>query len=166
MPGLLIVGLIIARKRFDEQLPSLTSIFIVLSVLQAAALGLLFKARWRTGGLAACAVLALWASFIMVFEPVERDLYDTRSFTENAMHMIDREPAPLVLHGMGKDAKAIKFMVNLNRDLLPLFTQSAVELQALSRSGMDRHGPQGLSGAARHSLGQCSAGVEWSLRQE
>ena len=77
--------------------------------------------------------MALWASFILLFEPVERDLYDTRTFTENAMRMIDQTPAPLVLHGMGKDAKAIKFMVNLNRDLMPVFTQSAVELQNVGK---------------------------------
>ncbi|NNG64682.1 glycosyltransferase, partial [Pseudomonas fragi] len=109
------------------------------------------KAQWRTGGLAACAVLALWACFIMVFEPVEREQYDTRNFTENAMRMIDREPAPLVLHGMGKDAKAIKFMVNVNRDLLPLFTRTDAELEALPAPVwivMDRKDYQGLQGTA------------------
>ena len=151
LPALLMVGLSIVRKRFDDQLPSLTAIFMVLGVLQVAALALLFKAQWRTGGLAACAVLALWACFIMVFEPVERELYDTRNFTENAMRMIDREPAPLVLHGMGKDAKAIKFMVNVNRDLLPLFTRTDAELEALPAPVwivMDRKDYQGLQGTA------------------
>ena len=151
LPALLMVGLSIVRKRFDDQLPSLTAIFMVLGVLQVAALALLFRAQWRTGGLAACAVLALWACFIMVFEPVERELYDTRNFTENAMRMIDREPAPLVLHGMGKDAKAIKFMVNVNRDLLPLFTRTDAELEALPAPVwivMDRKDYQGLQGTA------------------
>ena len=129
VPALLMVGLMLARKRVDQPLPSLTLMFVMLGVLQAVALSLLFKPQWRPAGLAACAVMALWASFILVFEPVERDLYDTRTFTENAMRMIDQTPAPLVLHGMGKDAKAINFMVNLNRDLMPVFTQSALELQ-------------------------------------
>ena len=37
---------------------------------------------------------------------------DTRTFTLKALQLIDQAPAPVVLHGMGKDAKAIKFMVN------------------------------------------------------
>lgn len=131
MPSLLIVGLIVANKRFDTPVPSLPSAFTTLVILQVIALGLLLNARWRAPGLAACAVLALWGSYMMVFEPLERSLYNTRSFTRNAMQLIDHAPAPVVLHRMGKDAKAIKFMVNLNRDLLPLFTQSADELAAL-----------------------------------
>ncbi len=131
MPGLLMVGLIVANKRFDQPVPLLPSAFITLAILQGIALSLLFKTRWRAQGLAACAVLALWGSYMMVFEPLERSLYNTRSFTRNAMQLIDRAPASVVLHRMGKDAKAIKFMVNLNRDLSPVFTQSADELAAL-----------------------------------
>ena len=131
LPGLLIIGLLVVRKRFGDQLPPLTVTFAILAVLQALAVGLVFKARWRVTGLAACAVLALWSSYILVFEPAERALYDTRTFTLKAMQLIDQAPAPVVLHGMGKDAKAIKFMVNVDRDLLPLFTQSPAELTAL-----------------------------------
>lgn len=133
VPGLLMVGLMVAQKRVDQPLPSLIVVFVMLGVLQTVAVALLFKPQWRTAGLAACAVMALWASFILVFEPVERDLYDTRTFTENAMRIIDQAPAPLVLHGMGKDAKAIKFMVNLDRDLMPVFTQTPVELQNVGK---------------------------------
>ena len=132
MPGLLMLGLIVATKRVDVPVPSLPSAFITLTILQIIALGLLFKTRWRAPGLAACAVLALWGSYMMVFEPLERSLYNTRSFTRNAMQLIDHAPAPVVLHRMGKDAKAIKFMVNLNHDLLPLFTQTEGELSALA----------------------------------
>lgn len=149
VPALLMVGLMVAQKRVDQPLPSLPVVFALLGVLQAVAVALLFKPQWRPAGLAACAVMALWASFILVFEPVERDLYDTRSFTDNAMAMIDQSPAPLVLHGMGKDAKAIKFMVNLNRDLMPVFTQTAAELQNLGKPVwlvMDRKDYEQLQG--------------------
>ena len=149
VPALLMVGLMVAQKRVDQPLPSLPVVFALLGVLQAVAVALLFKPQWRPAGLAACAVMALWASFILVFEPVERDFYDTRSFTDNAMAMIDQSPAPLVLHGMGKDAKAIKFMVNLNRDLMPVFTQTAAELQNLGKPVwlvMDRKDYEQLQG--------------------
>ena len=150
LPGLLIIGLLVVRKRFGEQLPPLTVTFAILAVLQALAVGLVFKARWRVTGLAACAVLALWSSYIMVFEPAERALYDTRTFTLKAMQLIDQAPAPVVLHGMGKDAKAIKFMVNVDRDLLPLFTQSPDELTALPAPVwivMDRKDYEALQGS-------------------
>ena len=92
--------------------------------LQLLSLGLLFKRQWRAVGLAYSAVLAVWACYIGVFEPVEHRLYDTRTFSHSAMQLIEADPAPVVLHRMGKDAKAIKFMVNLDRDLQPQFTES------------------------------------------
>ena len=161
LPGLLIIGLIVAGKRFGEQLPPLTATFVILAVLQVLALGLLFKARWRTQGLAACAVLALWSSYITVFEPAERTLYDTRTFTLKALQLIDQAPAPVVLHGMGKDAKAIKFMVNLDRDLLPLFTQSPAELTALRAPAwivMDRKDYEALQGSEPGSIAPALSG--------
>ena len=91
----------------------------------------------------------MWSSYILVLEPAEQNAYNTRDFTLNALHLIDQAPAPLVLHGMGKDAKAIKFMVNVDRDLLPVFTQSAVELTALQAPVwivMDRKDYQALQG--------------------
>ena len=150
LPGLLIIGLLVVRKRFGEELPPLTVIFVALAVLQVLAVGVLFKAQWRVAGLATCAVLAMWSSYIMVFEPAERSLYDTRTFTLKAMQLIDQAPAPVVLHGMGKDAKAIKFMVNVDRDLLPLFTQSSAELAALPAPAwiiMDRKDYEALQGS-------------------
>jgi len=149
LPALLIAGLMIASKRFADQLPPLNAIYIILGVLQVIALGLLFKAHVRAVGLGACAVLAMWSSYILVLEPAEQNAYNTRDFTLNALHLIDQAPAPLVLHGMGKDAKAIKFMVNVDRDLLPVFTQSAVELTALQAPVwivMDRKDYQALQG--------------------
>ena len=161
MPGLLIIGLVVVRQRFGEQLPPLTATFVILVVLQVLALGLLFKAQWRTPGLAACAVLALWSSYITVFEPAERNLYDTRTFTLKAMQLIDQAPAPVVLHGMGKDAKAIKFMVNVDRDLLPLFTQSPAELTALPTPAwivMDRKDYEALQGSEPGSIAPALSG--------
>ncbi|WP_248730369.1 glycosyltransferase family 39 protein [Pseudomonas sp. MWU13-2517] len=128
LPALLAIGLVVARKRYPAELDSLGPIFTVLGVLQVLALVTLAKARLRPFGPALAAVLAIWTTYIVVVEPLERSLYDTRSFTLAAKARILEQPAPLVLHGLGKDAKAIKFMVNFDCDKVPLFTQLPAEL--------------------------------------
>lgn len=109
----------------------------MLGTLQVIGLTVLFRSRWRAQTLAFGAVLALWSFDILVFEPVERQLYDAQSFSRAALARVQKDPAPLVLHGMGKDAKAIKFMVNIDQDLQPVFTESIHELESLQ-------GPQWL----------------------
>ncbi|MDQ0703881.1 4-amino-4-deoxy-L-arabinose transferase-like glycosyltransferase [Pseudomonas sp. W3I7] len=131
LPALLVVGLVVARKRYPAQLDSLGLVFGVLGVLQAVALLSLLKSRLRPLGSALAAVLALWSTYIVVVEPLERTLYDTRTFSLGVKAQIMQQPAPVVLHGLGKDAKAIKFMVNFNCDKVPLFTQSAADLAPL-----------------------------------
>lgn len=130
-PCVLIGVLLYAHRRFPEQLTSITSMLIILAALQVLALATLFRPRWRAQTLAFCAVLALWSVYILVFEPVERRLYNTQTFSRAAFALVQNDPAPLVLHGMGKDAKAIKFMVNIDEDLQPLFTESIQELEQL-----------------------------------
>nr|WP_199772649.1 phospholipid carrier-dependent glycosyltransferase [Pseudomonas fluorescens] len=129
LPALLMIGLIAARRRYPQLLADLGLIFGLLAVLQGLALLALFKARLRALGPAFAAVAAVWMTYIAVVEPLERSLYDTRTFTLAAREQILQQPAPLVLHALGKDAKAIKFMVNFNCDKVPLFTQLPAELQ-------------------------------------
>lgn len=131
MPALLAVGLVVARRRYAEQLGNLGVIFGVLGVLQVLALLAVFNVRIRVTGPAFAAVLALWTTYIVVVEPLERALYDTRTFTLAVKDQITQQPAPVVLHGLGKDAKAIKFMVNFNCDKVPLFTHSSADLAPL-----------------------------------
>ncbi|AMS17937.1 glycosyltransferase [Pseudomonas chlororaphis] len=131
LPGLLIGGLLVLQRKFPEQLPDLTAMLALLGLLQGAALLMLARRRWRAVGLAYTAVLAVWTTYIGVFEPVERQLYDTREFSLAAQRLIQHDPAPLVLHAMGKDAKAIKFMVHLDQDLQPLFTERPEALAAI-----------------------------------
>ncbi|MFP3492800.1 glycosyltransferase [Pseudomonas sp. SIMBA_059] len=128
LPTLLIIGLVAARKRYPAELESLGAMFALLGVLQVLALLALAKARLRAFGPALAAVLAIWATYIVVVEPLERSLYDTRTFSVAVKTRILQQPAPVVLHGLGKDAKAIKFMVNFDCDKVPLFTQSPAEL--------------------------------------
>ena len=131
LPALLVIGLVVARKRYPAQLDSLGLVFGVLGVLQVVSLLSLLKARLRPLVSALAAVLALWSTYIVVVEPLERTLYDTRTFSLGVKAQIMQQPAPVVLHGLGKDAKAIKFMVNFNCDKVPLFTQSAADLAPL-----------------------------------
>ncbi|WJK07295.1 ArnT family glycosyltransferase [Pseudomonas fluorescens] len=155
IPGLLIVLLGVAKRRFPESMTDLTPVMIVLGLLQLAALSRLWLPRWRTEVLAFSAVLAVWSAYALVFEPVERQLYDTRSFSQAVMERIHRQPAPLVLHGMGKDAKAIKFMVNVEQDLQPLFTETTQALEALKGPAwlmMDRSDLQTLQGTPLGAL--------------
>ena len=128
LPALLIAGLLFARPRYPEQLSHLGLVFGVLGALQVLALLALFKTRLRPVGPAFAAVLAVWATYILVVEPVERSIYDTRTFTLQVHEQVMQQRAPLILHGLGKDAKAIKYMVNLDCDHVPLFTQQAADL--------------------------------------
>lgn len=131
LPSLLIIGLLVARRRYAEQVGDLRLIFGILGALQLLALLAWFKPRLRPAGPALAAVLALWTTYIVVVEPLARTLYDTRTFSLAVKAQINQQPAPVVLHGLGKDAKAIKLMVNLECDRVPLFTQSTTDLAPL-----------------------------------
>ncbi|SCZ38515.1 MULTISPECIES: ArnT family glycosyltransferase [Pseudomonas] len=155
IPALLIALLWLAKRRFPESLTDLTPVMIVLGLLQLAALSRLWLPRWRTEVLAFSAVLAVWSAYALVFEPVERQLYDTRTFSQAVMVRIHEQPAPLVLHGMGKDAKAIKFMVNVEQDLQPQFSETTQALEALKGPAwlmMDRSDYQALQGTSLGAL--------------
>lgn len=131
LPSVLIIGLWVAHQRLPDAFVTIAPVMVLLTIVQIAAITLLFKPQARAIGLAGCAVGSVWAAYILVFEPVERRLYDTQSLTHAVMQHLDASSATLVLHGMGKDAKAIKFMVNVDRDLHPLFTSTAQELTAV-----------------------------------
>ncbi|MDP0941671.1 hypothetical protein, partial [Klebsiella quasipneumoniae] len=55
----------------------------------------------------------------VIVEPLERSLYDTRTFSLAVKAQVQQDRAPVILHGLGKDAKAIKFMVNYDCDRVP-----------------------------------------------
>jgi len=131
LPVLLIAGLVFMRARYPEPLGHLMPIISLLAALQVLAVLGLLKARLRATGPALTAVLAVWATYILVVEPLERSLYDTRTFTLQVHEQVMQARAPVVLHGLGKDAKAIKYMVNLDCDQVPLFTQQASDLAPL-----------------------------------
>ncbi|MFN3357231.1 MAG: ArnT family glycosyltransferase, partial [Pseudomonas sp.] len=102
LPVLLIAALLLARPRYPEQLNQLGLVFGVLGLLQGLVLLALFMPRWRSVGPASAAVLAVWVTYILVVEPLERSLYDTRTFTLRVHEEVMQQRAPVVLHGLGK----------------------------------------------------------------
>jgi 4-amino-4-deoxy-L-arabinose transferase-like glycosyltransferase len=131
LPTFLIVGLAFARRRYPQPLSDLGLVFAVLGALQALALLALLKPNLRLLGPAFIAVLGVWATYIGVVEPLVRTVYDTRTFTLRVHEQVMQQRAPVVLHGLGKDAKAIKYMVNLDCDQVPLFTRQQADLAPL-----------------------------------
>lgn len=155
IPGLLIGVLLFAQRRFPEDVTHFTSIVIILVLLQMIALAVLFRPLWRAQTLAFCAVLGLWSFYILVFEPLERRQYDTRTFSRATFALVQKDPAPLVMHGMGKDAKAIKFMVNIEQDLQPTFTETIQELESVEGPAwlmMDQGDYKALQGTVSGAL--------------
>lgn len=135
LPGLVLIGLLFGRaslhkKGIDPNLPWLPALSALL-LWQIAAVTLQMKSRvfaYREMGVAACAVLALWTGKVFLVEPALRHIYDTQSFVHSVEQLRNREPAPLAFYAMGKDARAIKYMVNLDYNLTPRFYDRVVEL--------------------------------------
>jgi len=131
LPALLIAALVVARHHYPQPLSQLGLVFGVLGALQLVALLAACRKRLRPLAPALVAVVAVWATYIGVVEPLQRTLYDTRTFTLQVHDQVLQQRAPVVLHGLGKDAKAIKYMVNLDCDQVPLFTQQPADLTPL-----------------------------------
>ncbi|PAM79648.1 glycosyltransferase [Pseudomonas sp. ERMR1:02] len=131
LPGVLFGVVLVAQQRLPDALPSIGLILGLLIFLQIAALVSMFKPPLRVPGLACCAVLAVWSVFILYVEPIQRGMYDTRQFSQAVLDRMHSDSVPVVLHGMGKDAKAIKFMVNADTDVRPIFTETPEQLEAV-----------------------------------
>ncbi|MDN6855695.1 glycosyltransferase [Pseudomonas sp. CAN2814] len=130
-PVLLLAGLWFAWRRYPAELAGL-GWRLPLCIALLAGLLVLAALRWRQPAVQAlCAALALWGGYILVFEPVEHRLYDSQAFSAEVARQLEARPSSLVLYGMGKDAQAIKLMVNLDRDLQPQFPDTPQQLAAL-----------------------------------
>lgn len=135
LPALMLLVVWLGWRRYPQALQALgLQLWLclgVLVVLQLFALFQLRRRKHRAELLALSAVLALWSSYLLVIEPAQRQLYDSRTFSLAVDAVVLRGAAPLVLYGMGRDAQAIKFMVNLDRDTQPQFADSPAQLAAL-----------------------------------
>ncbi|WP_371364277.1 ArnT family glycosyltransferase [Pseudomonas sp. QL9] len=134
LPGLLSLALLFAWRHSPQLADyhhAMHRALALLLLFQGLALWALAKPRQRALALAGCAVLSLWAAYIVAFEPIERGLYGTREFTLAADAAISAKPAPVAFVGLGKDAKAIKYLVNLDHDLQPRFVDQDSQLAGL-----------------------------------
>ncbi|WP_207882271.1 glycosyltransferase family 39 protein [Pseudomonas sp. 30_B] len=135
LPAIMLLAVWLGWRHYPQALQGLgLQLWLCLGallVLQLFALHRLLRRERRAEWLALGAVLALWGSYLLVIEPAQRQLYDSRAFSLAVDAAVLKDPAPLVLYGMGRDAQAIKFMVNLDRDMQPLFADSPEQLAAL-----------------------------------
>lgn len=135
LPALLLLGLWLGWRRYPQALQPFTERAVLCAIglvlLQVFALSRLIWRHRRAELLALAAVLALWGSYILLIEPAERQLYDTREFSLAVDSQVTGDAVPLVLYGMGRDARAIKYMVNLDHDAQPLFADTPARLAAL-----------------------------------
>jgi hypothetical protein len=109
-----------------------------LAALALSQLALLIAQRYiaapqRDVAVAAGAALALWAAMVLVVEPAQLRIHDTRAFVHATEQLRQARPAPIVLYGMGRDAEAIKYLVNVDGDIQPLFYRRPDELIAARR---------------------------------
>ncbi|WP_152226635.1 glycosyltransferase family 39 protein [Pseudomonas sp. SCB32] len=135
LPALMLLGIGLGWRRYPQALQALgLQVWLCvggLVVLQLFSLFRLLRQERRAELIALSAVLALWGGYILVVEPVERQLYDSREFSLQVDATVAGNPAPLVLYSMGRDARAIKFMVNLDHDMQPLFAEQPAQLAAI-----------------------------------
>jgi 4-amino-4-deoxy-L-arabinose transferase-like glycosyltransferase len=115
------------------QLP-LVLIMVCLLAIQLAMLRLRIHAT-PSGRLMAAlsgAALTAWVCNLLVIEPATLAIHDTRTFVLEVETLQRERPGQIVFFRVGKDAGAIKFLVNLDYDLRPHFSNDSAELDVLN----------------------------------
>lgn len=141
LPGLAFVAVGYARwyadkNGLDLQLPWRAGLLIPAVCQLIAIFALLAGARkpGRDVGLALCAAFALWFANIALVEPAQRQIHDTHAFVQAVERLRARQPAPLAFYAMGRDAEAIKYLVNIDYELRPAFFYRADEFTTVAGS--------------------------------
>jgi 4-amino-4-deoxy-L-arabinose transferase-like glycosyltransferase len=141
MPMVLAIALAVAHHRLKHHAVqlSLSPLYMALALCQLAIVGIILKRKSIIAAtglsqpalLSVVAALALWLVNLLAVEPVLLQTRDTATFVQQAEALRRAQPAPLALFGMLKDGQAIKYMVNIDYDLQPIFVRDADELAAL-----------------------------------
>lgn len=134
LPALCVVVVFVCRHSWQKHgyWPEVSVPLLIgaLLALQVAAL-----IAWRRAGrlvwLSAFALLAQWLVLVTVVEPAKDLQFDTRQFVSQVEALRVSQPGPLVFVNLGKDTWAVRYMMNLEHDELPLFV-SAAEVQRLA----------------------------------
>jgi hypothetical protein len=77
------------------------------------------------------AALSVWVCNLLVVEPAALAIHDTRTFVHEVESLQQGHPGQIVFFRVGKDAGAIKYLVNLDYDLRPNFLNDNTELDVL-----------------------------------
>lgn len=117
----------------DEQL-HLGVAYAALAVLQAAII--VTRRRFvaeRQPITAILAAVAVWCVHAVVVESVTLQLHDTRRFTREVEAERTHRPADIAFFRVSKDGRAMKYLVNADRDMRPRFLTDPAEVNALPR---------------------------------
>lgn len=137
LPTLALIGMWIATRHTPKNSDPLHLPQVFISALLAAYQVIAIVVQWRGKqeykifGALLAAVLAVWTLNLLVAEPVALQLHDSRKFVQQVEAMRVQNPGKVVFFRVGKDAAAIKYMVNVDYDLKPLFLNEADELKTL-----------------------------------
>lgn len=109
-----------------------------IATLLVAIQGTMLFLRWRgspntaLAGELLGAVASVWLLNLLVVEPVRLQLHDTTAFVKQVEALRQRQPGEIVFFRIGRDATAIKYLVNLDYDLQPKFFDGCAELDSLA----------------------------------
>lgn len=107
----------------------------VLIALQCYAI--VIRIQWigsrRLIGLAIGAVMTLWSINLLLVEPTLLKLHDCTKFVAAVEQQRKINPGDLVFFRVGKDAAAIKYLVNVDADLQPIFVDDPADIPALKK---------------------------------
>lgn len=139
LPLLLIAGLVWAQRYAAKHEIDIASVLpfvyagMIAAQLLALAIQLRMQAEQRAAPLAVVAAFSLWLCVAFVVEPARTQLHDTAAFVARVEAARATRPATLVLLDMAKDGEAIKYIVNVQRDVQPVFADTAAALEAVAR---------------------------------
>ena len=136
LPLLVMIGVAFANRyaHKDAAQPQLSFplIFVLLVCYQTVALVVQQRAKnaSRTTGLLLVAVLTVWTVNSLIVEPVGLQLHDTRKFVQKVEALRQQRQGDISFFRVGKDAAAIKYLVNLDYDLRPYFFSESAAVDA------------------------------------
>ena len=111
-----------------------TVLLLGLGFCQLIQLGLVIKAEksdLRDKFIVMTAVIAFWATNVLLREPVDAQMHSARDFVRQVETLRQQRPAPLVLYDISRDSIDIVYHVNVEGEFKPLFIDQPADLKAL-----------------------------------
>jgi hypothetical protein len=140
LPAIFAVALSIARHKLKKRgMPIERGDFHwmmgLLAVLQCYTVVIQIKlsTHRRLIGLASGAVATLWLVNLLLVEPMLRKLHDCTAFVSAVEQQRRTNSGDIVFFRIGKDAAAIKYMVNIDADLQPIFVDNTAAIASLKK---------------------------------